>query len=148
MDVAVLVPPFRFFRLGGECRYDTFILFFASSLGSLQKCLRVWDASRKRSHGADPAVAHRPHHRQEAASAREADRPIPLFVVDQLVIQVQRIVVQRLLEFGGRYLVGGQVLRVPSSQSNSMPLATYLFVSRRIYVELATTAFSGIMLGA
>jgi len=82
-------------------------------LGSLQKSLRVRAACRKRSYGPQPAIANGKHHRQQAASTREADGTIPLLVVDQLVIQVQRIVVQYLLEFGGRYLVSGQMLCVP-----------------------------------
>src|SRR5450759_4798065 len=42
----------------------------------------------------------------------QADRAVPLFVIDQFEVQVYRIVVQQLPELSGRYLVGVQVLLV------------------------------------
>ena len=70
---------------------------------------------------------------------------MPLFVVDHFVNQVQRIVVQQLLKFRGCNLVGGQVLSIFAVPVEFDSGGHYPnIVSQRIYVELATTAFSGI----
>ena len=73
---------------------------------------------------------------------RKAYRTVPLFVIDQLLDQVHRFVVQKLLEFGARYFVGGQVLSVLvvpvefDSSFHTLPI-----VSQRIYVGAGSVAF-------
>ncbi len=113
MYLAVFIPPLRFFRLGGESRYGAWVASqSASSFGSLQKSLPVRNGSRKGGCGTYLAVANRPHGRQQKPTVRKATERYRSSLSIGLAIQVHRLVVRQLLEFRGRYLVGGQMLPV------------------------------------
>src|SRR5450756_454908 len=104
MYVAVLIPPLRLFRLGGESRHDALRLFLhlLLHLGLSRKAFLSETLAGKAvmARTLPLRIVHATDNKRN-----QADRAVPLFVIDQFEVQ-------QLPELSGRYLVGVQVLLV------------------------------------